>query len=132
MPTISIQSEIPLETLLHGVAQLDTNHLEQFTRQVLALRAQRRAPHLSHREVELLQQINEGLPTPMQSRLQELVEQQQEGGLTAEAQQELLTLIAEVEERDALRLNLLGELAQLRGVSLREVMAQLGLRPTYA
>ena len=132
MPTISIQSEIPLETLLHGVAQLDTNHLEQFTRQVLALRAQRHAPHLPQREVELLQQINEGLPSPVQSRLQELVRQRQEGELTAEAQQELIDLTTEVEERDAQRLALLGELAQLRGVSLREVMAQLGLRPTYA
>ena len=132
MPTIHIQSEIPLETLLHGVSQLDTSHLEQFTRQVLALRAQRRAPHLPQQEAELLQQINEGLPMPLQMRLQELSAQRQEGLLTAETQQELIDLMAEAEARDAQRITLLAELAQLRGVSLREVMAQLGLRPTYA
>lgn len=133
MTTIHIQSEIPLKTLLHGVSQLDTNHLEQFTHDVLALRAQRRAPHLPPQEAELLQQINEAvLPPPQQARLQALLNQRKEGLLTDEAQQELIDLMTEVEEKDAQRITLLAELAQLRGVSLREVMEQLGLRPTYA
>ena len=133
MSTIHIQSEIPLETLLQGVSQLDTNHLEQFAHDVLALRAQRRAPHLPPQEAELLQQINEAvLAPPLQQRLQALLRQRKEGLLTDETQQELIDLMTEVEEKDAQRIILLAELAQLRGVSLREVMEQLGLRPTYA
>ena len=64
---------------------------------------------MPQREVELLQQINEGLPASVQSRLQELVDQRQKGELTTETQQELIDLMVEVEERDAQRIPFLPE-----------------------
>jgi hypothetical protein len=129
MATIQVQSEISLDALLNGVEQLNTADLEHFADQVLALRAQRRAPSISHREAELLQQINQGVPAGIQQRFNELTARRRANLLTPEEHQELLQLIDQIEQFDVKRVEALSELAQLRKVSLRKLMKQLGLRP---
>lgn len=128
MPTIQVQSEVSLDALLDSVAQLDTTDLEQFADRVIAIRAKRRAPSLTNRETNLLQQINEAVPAVIQSRFDDLVQQREAGSLTREEHQELLQLVDVVEQIDAHRMEALAELAQLRNVSLREVMKQLGIQ----
>ncbi|MCI5132911.1 MAG: hypothetical protein D3904_15700, partial [Candidatus Electrothrix sp. EH2] len=58
--------QVVLNNLLKGVAQLETNDLEQFVSQVLTLRARRIAPSLSRQETEMLEKINQGLPPETQ------------------------------------------------------------------
>ncbi len=112
-----------------GVEQLSTPDLEYLTSQVLAIRAKRRAPSLPRKEVELLQKINQGLPIELQQSLSMLTTKRRAETLTPAEQQELLTLIDEIEQRDAKRVEYLAELAQLRNVPLRVLMNQLGIRP---
>ena len=81
------------------------------------------------REAEILVQINKGLLSVKQERLDELIEKRQRNTITAKELRELKGLIDQVEQSDAERLKLLTELAQLRNVSLRKLIKELGLKP---
>ncbi len=134
MPKVQVISEInlDLDQLLSGVAQLDTSSLTDFQQQVSRLLARRKAPSVSQREVELLQQISRRLPSTTQQRYEELNAKLHEETISTAEHQELLALIDQIELGDATRLQHLVELAQLRGVALAVVMDQLGLRaPIY-
>lgn len=80
-------------------------------------------------EAELEAQIRHPLPPDIQQRYSELREKLQAETLAAEEHQELLTLTDVVEQADADRLQRLITLAQMRQVSLPDLMTQLGLQP---
>jgi len=79
-------------------------------------------------ESELLARINEGLPTRMADRYQELIGKRRAASLTSEEYAELLSLTDEVEGLDAERIKYLAELARLRKTSLTNLMAELGIQ----
>jgi hypothetical protein len=133
MPTVKVQSQVSLDELLNGVAQLDTPELEHFISKVLTLRAKRIAPSFPKEEAELLQKINQGLPPDVQQRYDELTAKRQAETLTPDEHQELLALIDRIEQADAERVQALAELAQLRNVPVTTLMAELNIRrPAYA
>lgn len=103
--------------------------MEQLTRGVLALQARRAAPSLSMPEAELLLAVNEPIPPIIQARCSELISRRDAETLTPAEYEELLRLTEEVEALDAIRVERLAELARLRGRTLLELMADLGLRP---
>ena len=129
MPTVEVRSQVSLEELLNGVAQLDTPELERFISQVLTLRARRIAPGLLREEAGLLEKINQGSPPDVQQRYDELTAKRRAETLTPDEHQELLALIDSIEPADAERAQALTELAQLRHVSVATLMAELGIRP---
>ncbi len=129
MPTLQIKAHLSTDELLEAAAQLNKRELDRFASEVLALRARRRAPALSRSEAELLLKINQAISPEKHKRFRELVNKRRAESLTAEEQQELLLLGDEMERLEAERLKLLTELATLRGMSLREVMDDLGIRP---
>lgn len=130
MSSIEIRSQVSLTELLQGVSQLDTRELDDFVSQVLTLRARRIAPSLAAEEARLLETVNRRLPTAAQQRFEELSVKRSEETLTAEEHRELLDLIDRIENADAERVRALTSLAQVRGVSVRELMNQLGILPT--
>lgn len=127
--TVQVTSEIniQMDEVLDGVSKLDTPELEQFFNQVSILLAQRKAPHLSPQEATLLQKINQGLPETLLQRYGKLTEKLRTETISTAEHQELNRLIDQIELADAERLQYLIELAQLRGISLDELMAQLGI-----
>ena len=129
MATVQVTSEINIELdkVLDGVAKLDTPELGRFLSQVSILLARRKAPSIPKREAELLQKINQGLPTAFQHRYDELTTKLQADTITSAEHQELLRLIDQIELADAERVQHLIELAQLRNLSLDELMNQLGI-----
>ena len=132
MPSLQVL-EPNVDQLLQDVARLGSGELEQFTDRFLALRARRRAPSLPKREAELLQLINRGLPAEVRQRYDALNDKLHAETITDEEHQVLLGLIEQVKQSDVERLRHLIELAQLRQLSLDELMDQLGLRrPAYA
>ena len=131
MPSLQVL-EPNVDQLLQDVARLGSGELEQFTDRFLALRARRRAPSLPKREAELLQLINRGLPAEVRQRYDALNDKLHAETITDEEHQVLLGLIEQVKQSDVERLRHLIELAQLRQLSLDELMDQLGWRPTYA
>lgn len=130
MATVRVTSEVDLnlDQLLSGVAQLDTDELRNFVERVSLMLAQRKSASLPELEANLLQSINQGLPESTQHRYDVLQAKLQNEAIAPEEHQELLQLIDVVEQADADRLEALVELAQLRGVTLPDLMTQLGLR----
>lgn len=115
--------------LLDNASRLEDKELEQFVSKVLVLRAQRKGPALSRKEATLLKRINRSLPEAQLQRFQELLATRERRPLSDPEQQDLLALIGQIEQMDADRMKWLSELAQVRGLSLRAVMEQLGLLP---
>ncbi|WP_271254867.1 hypothetical protein [Pseudanabaena sp. Chao 1811] len=131
MATVQFKSEISIELdqLLAGVAQLDTPDLEKLLIQVRQVLAHRQKPNLPAIEIELLQKINQTLPDEVQQQYNGLSEKMRLGVITPNEHQELLKLIDIVEQNDADRLQHLIQLAQLRNISLPELMQQLDIHP---
>jgi hypothetical protein len=129
MVTIQIKSQVSLDELLNGVAQLSLPELERFVLQVIALQAQRKSPNLRKDEAELLLKINQGLPFDTQKRYDELVAKRKAETMTPDEHQELLRLIEQIEKSDAERVKNLVDLAHLRGTSLTALMEDLGIHP---
>jgi len=124
MPTIQIEKE----RLLNAVLQMPRSELEEFVRQVFALKAREYAPTLSAKETELLLKINQGLPAGLRQRLNELIDKRQAHTIAPDELAELIQLTDQVEMFDAERLQQLIELAHLRGVTLDELIKKLGIK----
>jgi hypothetical protein len=130
---VTSQIELDVDEVLNGVACWQTKEVEQFADQVMALLARRRAPSLPKNESELLQKINQGLPSEVWKRYEELNAKLHEESITPEEHQELLAIIDRIELADAERMKQLIKLARLRNVSIATLMEQLDIRrPGYA
>ena len=129
MTTVQLKSEINIEVdaLIGGVSELDTRDIEHILSEISMILAQRKASSLPHSEAELLKKIGEGIAEEVQSRYDALQQKLLAEQITAEEHSELLGLVDIVEQADAERLRNLIELAQLRKVSLDELMNQLGV-----
>lgn len=130
MTTIKIEARLSSDELVKAVEQLDAPELARFVAEVVALQARRRAPSLPQAEAELLQRINQDVPAPLQGRYAELIVRRQAERLTPEEHQELLRLTGQIERLEADRAEHLAALARLRGASLVQLLADLGIVPT--
>ncbi len=129
MSTIEAHSQQPVNDLLHSVAHLETEELEQFVSKVLFIRAKRMAQSVPVLEAELLEEINQGLSPDRQQRYNDLVIKRQAETLIPEEHNELLTLINHIEQADVERVQALTRLAQLRRVPVPSLMRSLGINP---
>lgn len=124
-----MQSSPSFDALVDEARRLETTQLESLFEQVRMIRAERRAPHASQQETELLRLINRSLAETEQQRFDALVAKRWDGTLSETEHEELLQLVEKTEQLDVERINYLTQLAQLRGVGLRPLMAQLGILP---
>lgn len=131
MPSVELQSKIKIELneIIQSVAQLDTPLLEEFVDQLTLLLARRKAPHLPIKEAELLLKIHQWLPPDIERPYDELTKKRREQTITTEEYETLLRLVDIVEMQQVERMKNLIELSKIRGVSLDELMEQLGLTP---
>lgn len=129
MSMAQVDVQLSSNRLLEAVEKLSVAELDQLFSRIIALRAQRKAPHLSALESELLIKINEGLPVEVQTRLSILVNKRRAGTLTSEEHSELLGLVNQLENAEAQRVEHLGKLARLRGISVPTLMQNLGIKP---
>ena len=125
----AIQDAASPEQILQEVSQFSDAALDKFFNQVLLLRAERRAPHLSLQEEELLLKINQPLPEPTWKRYTKLYARLQANAISKAEYAELLQLIDVVETDNAERIGHLIELANLRGTTLEALMKSLGIGP---
>lgn len=125
MPTTQIETD----QLLNVALQMPEDEFQQFVTKLFTLKARERVSALSQRESELLTNINQGLPPADAKRMRALIAKRQSYTITEGELQELIQLTDEAERLSVERLKHLIELAHLRGITLDEVMAQLGIRP---
>jgi hypothetical protein len=83
-------------------------------------------------EVELLQDIYQGIPNEIQQRYDELRQKLHNETLSAEEHQELIGMVDVIEQYDVDRLSKLIQLTKIRNVSLDELMRQLKLQPAIS
>jgi hypothetical protein len=121
-----------LEELIKAAHQLNETDLDQLLHQVVVLRASRKAPVSPAVEAQLIQQINQGIPTDLQNQYRSLQEKRNTVALTEAEHQTLTQLSEQVEQIGAQRLEALANLAQLRQTPLLDLMETLGIQPvTY-
>ncbi len=129
MPTVKIEAQLSKDDLFQAVRQLSLPELEGFVRDIITLKAKHQSPSLSKDETELLLKINRGISQNIQQKYQILINKREQETLTEQQYQELLQLTDKVEIHQAQRLEYLAQLAQLRQISLTDLMTQLEIKP---
>ncbi|HWQ35810.1 MAG TPA: STAS/SEC14 domain-containing protein [Blastocatellia bacterium] len=124
-----IEFEIKPEQLVKAAVQLPQAEFDDLVARLMVARAQRRVPHLSGEEARLLLRINRGLSEKQRRRFHELIDKRRAETLTTSEHKELLKLTVKAEQLNVERIEALARLARLRGVTLKQVMQQLGIKP---
>ncbi len=125
--TIDISSE--LEQLLKESAARRGVDVRQFVLDLLKQQLSKKDPSIKkERELELLEKINLGIAADVWDRYNDLKEKRDAELLTQEEQRELVNISDQIEAANVQRIAHLIELAELREVSLDELMKSLGLQ----
>jgi len=114
--------------LLADVERMNLLEIDDFLGQVVRIRGRKIAPVLPRMEASLLREINHPFPDDDQAEYDALIELRGAEMLTEKKHTRLLKLTTQREAWEAGRLENLGRLAYLRGLSLRETMKQLGIQ----
>lgn len=125
MANLNPKNEISADKLLQATANLTSQELENFVNQAILVRAKRRASSIRKKESELLLKINRGLSPELQKRFDDLAEKLAAENMTSDEREEFLKLTDRIEKQDAKRIELLGKLAELRQISLDDLMREL-------
>jgi phosphotransacetylase len=131
MSEIRVQMQLSTEKLLEAVVQMSETEFDRFVKRATKLRSKHTARKLSRRESELIQKINQGIPTHIRQRFDELYERRQDETLTKAEYNELLELNTQIEKLNVERIESLGKLAHLWKKNLTQVMDELGITPQY-
>jgi hypothetical protein len=118
-----------LDELIQAAQKLDETDLEQLLHQVVVLRARRKAQVLPEEEAQLLLKINQGVPAELREHYQVLRQKREAETLSDDEYNALIQLSNQIEQIGAQRLEALASLAQLRQVSLSDLMETLGIQP---
>lgn len=129
---MNTQENLSSKQIISAVQTMPLNELEILVGNVLAVRAERVAPHLSGKETKLLRTIQKSLPKKSLERMKKLQTLRDEEKLSPEGFAELAKLIEKLEELHAERMKAVANLADLRGVTFQTAMEQVGLTlPDY-
>jgi hypothetical protein len=130
MAKMQIQTENNVKSLIGGFTDMPLRDLESFIRELNALVTQKRVSDKGKRDKSLLLKINQAiLPEQTMERYIVLQDKMEVENLPESEYQELLNLVAQEEKVRNKRFQYLLELSQLRGVSLTQLMDDLGLNP---
>lgn len=134
MQTIEIPNgiRIGLDDIFKGIRQLDNQALATLAGEVNRLVSQRKAPTPAAQEAALLRKIKAVIPASIRHRQKQLYAKLQEEAITVPEHEELVLLNGIIEEKNAERILLIGELATLRGVPVRELALQLKPKNSHA
>ena len=125
MQKIQVQTEINIDNI---ISQLTINELKTFHQKVSMAISQHNMINGEYKETELLQQLQEiTLPEEELHQFEILLEKRDQKELTKQEQDRLLELIKQEEVLRHERIKILGELSQIRSISLQDLMNQLGM-----
>jgi hypothetical protein len=114
-------------TLFQEAERLDNRSLDTFINNILSLRVQRKTSDKQKEEAILLQKINKSLLIDNIERFKALNEKRLDNNISEQEHLELGVLIEKIEKLNVTRLKYLISLAQLRNITVRELMNQLGI-----
>ena len=130
MTTITLKNNtiVNFPELVSAVSQMETKELEQFLHQMSIVLARKKSP-LSTRELELIDFVYKKFP--LQEEYDFLQNKKNNDSLTEEEYQTLLILVEKSEAHNVEWLKSMIELAQIRAISLKELMLQLGFKDRH-
>lgn len=121
-----------LDELIQAANELDETELDRLLQQIVTLRAQRKAHALPTEEADLLDRINQGVPTDLRAEYRALRAKREAETLTEGEHEQLIRISNQIEQLGVQRLEALATLAQLRQMALPVLMEDLGIQaPTY-
>lgn len=118
--------EVTTENLLNAVIQMPESEFNRFVEKARKLRRKEHKP--SVKETDLILKINTVFSAAERQRYNELYAQFQSGNISEKESAELLKLSDKFEILNAKRLGYIGELANLRGQPLEDVIKDLGFK----
>ena len=125
---VQMQAKINAENILTGIADMPVKDLEYLANEVNALIIRKKTDDLGNREKILLSKINKtGLNLNLRDRYKILAENLERDTMTDSEHSEFIILTAKDEKLRNERVKYLIELAQLRNISLSQLMANLEL-----
>lgn len=128
----SATQNISQSEIFDAIRNLQSNELEDFVQKVLTFQAKKRSNNLSETETNLLKKIYRKFQPAKLTRLKELRKKLETGNLGEIEYNDLAVLSDSLEEFHAQRMKGLAELSKLRGLSLEETMALIGIKfPDY-
>ncbi|MCM0591507.1 MAG: STAS/SEC14 domain-containing protein [Gloeotrichia echinulata DEX184] len=107
---------------------MDSAELDRLIKHAVILRAHRKTNVLPLEEAELLHKINQGVDPELRAQYQTLRAKLEASTLTDTEYNTLIQLSNTIEQFGAQRLEALANLAQLRQVSLSQMMETLGIQ----
>jgi hypothetical protein len=116
-----------VDELILAANQLNETDLDQLLHQIVTLRASRKAAVIPEAEALLLQKINQAISPELATQYQSLREKREAETLTENEHEVLIQLSKIIENLGAQRLKALARLAQIRPMSLLDVMDSLGI-----
>ncbi len=129
---MNTQQNLSSQQIISSAKTMPLSELEKLVGNVLEVRAERIAPHLSGEEGKLLKMIENTLPKKSLTRMKELQKLRDDEKLSAEGFAELAKLIEKLEIIHAERMSAVANFADLRGVTFQTALQQVGLNlPDY-
>lgn len=118
------QLEITTENLLNAVVQMPDGEFNSFVQKARKLRqnSKTKKQSVSSAEADLLHKINNIFPPEQRRKYNDLYARFKNDDLNKGEYEELLALSNEFEMLNAKRIEFIGELAELRGQTLEQVM----------
>ena len=116
---------IRYEQLLEAVRQLKPAELDKFQQQVAQLQTSRHYKSLSQEESDLLFKINSVASSQGNRHYQKLLNKRRNETLSESEYQELVVLSDQYEQQNVERVKCLVQLAEIRNISLTDLMKQL-------
>ena len=120
---------LTLTELINAARKLSRNELGQLADRINMLREGADDDRVAVKESRLLKKIHKDLPSKVKLRWHYLIAQRDAGVLTPQEHRELLSLTETMEEHDFKRLQWMGQLADLRQMSLPEVVSHYKIGP---
>lgn len=125
---MAVHLEVTTENLLNAIAQMPESEFNRFVERAKQLRTKRKG-RFSDEEADLIHKINTIYSAEKRQRYDELYDKFKQETITPKERKELLKLSDEFEMLNAKRLEYLGELARMRGQTLKDVIKDLGMKP---
>jgi hypothetical protein len=120
---------LTVKELLSNAQRLDNQDFDEFVEKIQSIRAQRMSGAFTDEEHRLLEKISAGLPRHKQMRFDYLIARRDAQTLSSDEYQALLKLTEEIEKYELQRLKRIAKLADLRKITLPEVMQLFNLQP---
>jgi hypothetical protein len=115
---------IGYKEMVKNLDKLDTNSLEKLAGKIGKVVALRKRPTKSEREAQLIKLIKNKIPSSLLKYKNDLYEKMEDNTITEKEMEDLRTVVNYLEELNAERIVLIGELAKLRNIDVKVVAAE--------